>query len=81
MSDPWKDRAKHMKCPTCMWYAEKTATVGRCRRHSPTMTGYPVVYKDDWCGDHKVDEVKHENRYPSSPSAGILGKLVSVDPQ
>jgi hypothetical protein len=45
------------------------------------MTGYPVVYKDDWCGDHKVDEVKHENRYPSSPSAGILGKLVSVDPQ
>ncbi len=32
--------------------------VGRCRRHSPTMAGYPVVFKDDWCGDHKLDEGK-----------------------
>jgi len=32
--------------------------VGRCRRHAPTMNGYPVCYEDDWCGDHKVDENK-----------------------
>jgi hypothetical protein len=32
--------------------------VGRCRRHAPTMNGYPVVYMDDWCGDHRIDENK-----------------------
>lgn len=32
--------------------------IGRCRNHSPTMNGYPAVYPDDWCGDHKVDENK-----------------------
>ena len=32
--------------------------VGRCRRHAPTMNGYPVVMLDDWCGDHKLDETK-----------------------
>jgi hypothetical protein len=32
--------------------------VGRCRRHAPTMSGYPAVFEDDWCGDHKVDETK-----------------------
>ena len=30
--------------------------VGRCRRHAPTMNGYPVVFNNDWCGDHKLDE-------------------------
>ena len=32
--------------------------IGRCRRHAPTMNGYPVVFKFDWCGDHRVDENK-----------------------
>ena len=32
--------------------------VGRCRRHAPTMNGYPVVFRNDWCGDHKLDETK-----------------------
>ncbi len=36
-----------------------TATnLGRCRRHSPTLGGYPVVFTTDWCGDHKLDETK-----------------------
>jgi hypothetical protein len=53
-----------------MWFAEKVRdrigsadsdtnpvmTVGRCRRHAPTMNGYPVVYMSDWCGDHKLNE-------------------------
>lgn len=30
--------------------------LGRCRRHAPTMNGYPVVFVNDWCGDHKIDE-------------------------
>lgn len=33
-------------------------TIGRCRRRAPTMNGYPVVFSDDWCGDHKIDENK-----------------------
>jgi len=61
--DPWKHRSCGMQCRTCMWCIEKQVTegsrrVGRCRRHAPTMNGYPVVFMDDWCGDHKLDENK-----------------------
>ena len=63
MNDPWKHRSEGMRCRTCMFYVRKTSKegtreVGRCRRHAPTMNGYPVVYVDDWCGDHKIDEMK-----------------------
>lgn len=34
----------------------KNWTVGRCRRHAPTLGGWPVVFSTDWCGDHKIDE-------------------------
>lgn len=68
--DPWKHRSVNMSCKTCMWFVEKSRdrigtadsdvnpvkTVGRCRRHAPTMNGYPVVYMTDWCGDHKLNE-------------------------
>ena len=62
-TDPWKHRAVGMHCDTCMWYVAKHAPVsseeiGRCRRHAPTMNGYPVVFPVDWCGDHKLDEMK-----------------------
>lgn len=66
--DPWVHRSSGMKCRTCMWFVGKepqalTVTVkshevGRCRRHAPTMGGYPVVYMTDWCGDHRLDENK-----------------------
>jgi len=51
-----------------MWFVEKVAgppmeggaaistDIGRCRRHAPTMNGYPVVFGTDWCGDHKLNE-------------------------
>lgn len=66
MNDPWKHRSAGMTCATCMWFVEKqtepgmqTANpIGRCRRHAPTMNGYPVVFPADWCGDHKLDETK-----------------------
>jgi hypothetical protein len=32
--------------------------LGRCRRHAPTMNGFPAVFCKDWCGDHKLDENK-----------------------
>lgn len=56
-SDPWEHRSEKMKCATCMWYVPKgEGCIGRCRRRSPTMSGFPVVYPSDWCGDHKLNE-------------------------
>ena len=66
-NDPWRHRSENMCCTTCMWYVEKARTnptpetqplTGRCRRRCPTMNGYPVVFSNDWCGDHKLDENK-----------------------
>lgn len=64
--DPWKHRSEGMRCATCMFYVAKepgqapaeSKPLGRCRRHAPTMSGYPVVFPTDWCGDHKLDEAK-----------------------
>ncbi|APV44200.1 hypothetical protein Dform_00855 [Dehalogenimonas formicexedens] len=54
--DPWAGRGVKMRCLSCMWFVEKREAVGRCRRHAPTMSGYPVVFNTDWCGDHKLNE-------------------------
>lgn len=67
MEDKWKHRSQNMQCETCMWWVRKmklssssqgnTPTrLGRCRRHAPTMNGYPAVFDEDWCGDHKLNE-------------------------
>ena len=67
--DPWAHRSKGMKCASCMWFVAKKANdnpkpvdergmLGRCRRHAPTMNGYPATFESDWCGDHKLDENK-----------------------
>lgn len=69
--DPWAHRSKKMRCSSCMWFVAKESeprqagtsevvdmTLGRCRRHAPTMNGYPAVFTHDWCGDHKLDENK-----------------------
>jgi len=34
--------------------------LGRCRRHAPTLSGWPAVFVNDFCGDHKLDENKWE---------------------
>ena len=73
-NDPWIHRSDNMKCKTCMWFVPKVAAthplhdnkhndtntydLGRCRRHAPSMGGYPVVMVNDWCGDHRLDENK-----------------------
>lgn len=68
-ADPWIHRSSGMRCRTCIWFVPKTVeglvamkeearVVGRCRRHAPTMGGYPVVFQTDWCGDHRLDENK-----------------------
>jgi hypothetical protein len=57
--DPWKHRSLKMRCVSCMWFVLKDpGSVGRCRRHAPTMNGFPAVFPEDWCGDHKIDETK-----------------------
>ena len=71
--DNWKHRSQEMSCAKCMWYVPKvmlvpnfetleevsiTVSIGRCRRHAPAMSGWPVVHARDWCGDHKLDETK-----------------------
>jgi len=65
VNDPWRHRSKGMKCRTCMFFVEKARDglprvepLGRCRRHAPTMSGFPAVFTHDWCGDHKLDENK-----------------------
>ena len=62
-NDNWAHRSENMRCKKCMWFAEKSVAnvplnIGRCRRHAPTMSGFPAVYTTDWCGDHKIDESK-----------------------
>lgn len=64
--DPWKHRAEGMRCGSCMFFVEKVGAsvvdergpLGRCRRHAPTMGGFPATFAKDWCGDHKLDETK-----------------------
>ncbi len=61
MMDNWVGRSKGMLCRTCIHYVPKgDHKLGRCRRHSPTMGGWPAVFDSDWCGDHKLDENKLE---------------------
>lgn len=64
--DPWIHRSSGMRCRTCISYVPKATTampdergvLGRCRKHAPTMNGFPAVFEMDWCGDHKIDEEK-----------------------
>jgi len=66
--DNWRHRSATMRCRTCMYYVPKgdvqlekdggEVSLGRCRRRAPTLDGWPAVYDDDWCGDHKLDAEK-----------------------
>lgn len=59
--DLWRHRSANMRCQTCMYFVVKAIegkSLGRCRRHSPTLAGWPAVFSQDWCGDHKIDEEK-----------------------
>lgn len=61
--DKW-DMITGMCCATCMYCSPKKDEKGRCRRHAPSMQGYPVIYlNDDWCGDHKVGTNPHKQAF------------------
>jgi len=55
-ADLWKHKSTGMRCHTCMYFVTKEKTLGRCRRHAPRIEGWPAVYEQDWCGDHKLDK-------------------------
>lgn len=40
-------------CGTCRFFIPDN-DMGHCRRHAPTMEGYPGVYSSDWCGDYDM---------------------------
>lgn len=59
--DNWKNRSEGMRCKSCIWFVPKedkagTINLGRCRKHAPTMGGFPVMFVNDWCGEHRLDE-------------------------
>lgn len=66
--DNWHHRSQGMVCERCMFFCPKMlvpmtgakpkVTLGRCRRHAPTISGWPVMFPTDWCGDFKLDEEK-----------------------
>ncbi len=68
VDDSWKHRSEGMVCRTCMYFVLKgqntpddeplRLAIGRCRRHAPTISGWPVMFLTDWCGSHKLDENK-----------------------
>ena len=57
--DNWRHRDATLRCGFCMWFVEKTPPLGRCRRRAPELGGWPAVFVQDWCGDHKLDDVKY----------------------
>lgn len=66
-NDPWIHRSRGMRCSSCVWFVAKMpgtqkitdrGLLGRCRRRAPTLNGFPAVFESDWCGDHKIDEMK-----------------------
>jgi len=69
VKDNWADRPKGMRCATCMYWVCKMGIVGRCRRRSPTMNGWPVLFNTDWCGDHKLNEATVDQQPQASPEA------------
>lgn len=64
--DNWRHHSDEMKCQTCMFFVPKAddplsqrpRLIGRCHKHSPALNGWPTVFSNDRCGDHRVDEDK-----------------------
>lgn len=55
-------------CATCEFFSTVAATprMGHCRRHAPTMEGFPPVTLGESCGDHRLDT----NKVPRAPKVG-----------
>jgi hypothetical protein len=40
------------KCNSCRFF-DYEEYIGFCRRHSPTIEGFPPTHYMGWCGDHE----------------------------
>ena len=68
MNDNWKHRSAAMRCKTCMhWVSKDNTALGRCRRHAPTLMGWPATFANDWCGDHKLSADGIDKLGPTAP--------------
>ena len=77
--DLWAKRSFRMHCDTCIFYVPKgEGVIGRCRRHAPTMNGFPAVYPQDFCGDHKIDEAKISGSPPSAKASVTIPSGIST---
>ena len=56
--DQWIHKSQTMRCITCMYYVPKSHNIGRCRCHAPSLSGWPAMFPNNWCGDHKLDAEK-----------------------
>jgi hypothetical protein len=70
IEDNWLFRSIRMKCGLCLYFVPKQvitnktnqeilskySNIGRCRRHAPALSGWPIVMNTDWCGDFKLNE-------------------------
>ncbi len=65
--DPCHHRSQGLRCASCIWWVEKQKAVdrpeqpirgalGTCRRHAPTISGFPATFETDWCGDHRLSD-------------------------
>lgn len=81
IQDNWIHRSKGMTCGSCMYFVNY-----RCRRHAPTMSGWPAVHTTDNCGDHKLDKEEMARREMSivrsiaDTHASILKSVKSKKP-
>lgn len=81
--DKW-DRKTNFNCDSCRYYVPKVAykdNQGACRRRSPTLEGYPVVYAEHgWCGEHKIgsNPVRDGKEKPKI-KAEILERLTTIN--
>jgi len=71
--DNWDHSNDNMRCATCLWSHRKTDGTLRCRAHAPTTKGFPVMFNDDWCGEHKLDGRKM-NRPDSGATLVVDGE-------
>lgn len=82
--DNWADRDQGMRCLSCVFFVPKLdrggreSLLGRCRRHAPTNTGFPVVFPTDFCGDHRLDENKL-GLLTVAPDSHIARRLMDDD--
>lgn len=56
-------------CKRCMFYVPRLdSCIGRCRRRAPTLSGWPIMYHESWCGDYRLDETKLTGKKKSQNS-------------